>query len=70
MARQVVVGRGPEVPGTGVAIGTFLVLGLGVAMWWILDTLFPQLGIFVRGAPRVATTTGSIFDVFDFSGVA
>lgn len=42
------VGKGPKVPG-GLALGTFLALALGVSLWWVLDTLFPRIGTFVRG---------------------
>jgi len=39
---------GLRVPG-GLALGTFLMLALGVSLWWVLDTMFPALGRFVRG---------------------
>ncbi len=42
------IGKGPKVPG-GLPLGTFLALALGVALWWVVDTLFPALGRFVRG---------------------
>ncbi len=47
MARGI-IGRGPRIPG-GLALGTFLALALGVSLWWVVDTLFPRLGLFVRG---------------------
>ncbi len=51
MARGI-VGRGPKVPG-GLALGTFLALATGVALWWVVDSLFPPLGNAVRGTRRV-----------------
>lgn len=49
---------GPRLPGTRLAFGGLIALALGVALWWVIDTLFPAFGIMVRGVPRAVPTEG------------
>ncbi len=38
-----------RIPGANLPLSTFLMLALGVSLWWLLDTMFPAVGRFVRG---------------------
>lgn len=47
-----VVGRGPKVG--GLALGSLIVLALGVATWFVLETMFPALARLIRGPMMAA----------------